>query len=147
MVDEKSEKTTAMIALMWGWPLARELTDLRNEEGSKVFTEEELEIMSGFGLAGGQIHDALRETNRPQLDEWGIQGPGRQDKVRRDWTGEEPEKSEGDSCASYQEGYTDWAIHRHRQERAATMIKIIGKLWRRGTVRWAARYRHSMRFP
>jgi hypothetical protein len=147
MVKEKSAKTTAMIALMWGWALARELTDLQDERGYSVFAPEELEIMSGFGLAGGKIHDAMREKDRPQMDEWGLQGTDRQDKIIQDWTGEAQEERASDSSVSYQEGITDSAIYGTRREMKEMRKTIVRSPWRRGTAAWEMRYRQPLCFP
>jgi hypothetical protein len=114
-VKEERAKTTAMIKLMWGWGLARELTELQDERGDNVFATEELEIMSGYGLTGEEIDAAVREKDRPQLDEWGLQGVDRQNKIIRDWTGEAQEGRTSDSSANYQEGITDSEIYRTRR--------------------------------
>jgi hypothetical protein len=71
---EGGKNTTAMIELMWGWSLANEMTELKDENGKDVFTTDELELMSRHGLTGGQIDAAMNEKNRPLLDKWGIQG-------------------------------------------------------------------------
>jgi hypothetical protein len=103
--------------------------------------------MSGYGLTGEEINAAMREKDRPQLDEWGLQGVDRQNKIIRDWTGEAQEESTSDSSACYQEGITDSEIYRTRREIEKTRRTIVRSLSRKGTAAWERRYRHQLRYP
>jgi hypothetical protein len=108
---ERGKATPVMMELMWGWCLASEMTELKDENGDDVFTTDELELMSRHGLTGEMIDEAMNEKSRPLLDKWGIQGFDRQNEIFHFWTGKDLEERTNESDADYQEGITDSEIY------------------------------------